>query len=251
MEDKLNHLPEKTRGLVAKFGQYLIEAFGSNLYSLIVFGSAARSSRRNGDTFKEGASDINIAIILENVTTKELNVILEIGRKFKSSGLAIPLVFKRGHIVSSLDTFPLEFSDMKQHHILLFGADPLEDAQIETKNLRHQCEVEFKGQLVQLRRGYLASGEDQEALTALISASVTSVIAACRGMVLIAGKNPPNNKTDLLEMVQDSYDVDIAPIEDSLKIKHGEHGGATAALEALFDSYMATVEKLANVVDKL
>lgn len=251
MEDRLLHLPDKTKRTIVKFARALIDAFGENLYSLILFGSAARSSKRKGDDFKEGASDVNTVIILENVTRHELNAILEIGRKFKGSGLAIPLVFKRGHIVSSLDTFPLEFSDMKNCHILLHGADPLENAVIETKNLRHQCEVEFKGQLVQLRRGYLASGEEQEALTALISASVTSILAACRGMVLIAGMTPPDNKSDLLKLVHDNYDVDTSPIDEALQIKHGEAGGATAALEALFDKYLASIEKLADVVDRL
>lgn len=251
MKDKLRHLPPKTQALLIKFSDLLIENLGENLYSLMLFGSAARASKRNGDDFKEGASDINTVITLEKVTTRELNVILEIGSKFKGQGLAIPLIFKRGHILSSLDTFPLEFSDMKYNHITLHGADPLEDAEIETRNLRHQCEVEFKGQLVQLRRGYLASAENQEILTELISTSVTSIMAACRGMALMAGKTPPDNKSDLLKLVHDDYDVDTLPIDEALRMKHGETGGATAALEILFDKYLTTIEKLADVVDGL
>jgi len=249
MQDKLNHLPEKTRDLIVKFTETLIDSFGQKLYSFMLFGSVVRSAKQNGNGFKEGVSDINSVIILESVTTRELNLIGEIGRKFKNSGLAIPLVFGRNHIAASLDTFPLEFSDMKQHHIVLHGSDPLEHAKIETKNLRHQCEVEFKGQLVQLRRGYLAAREDQEMLTSLISSSVTSVIAACRGMAQIAGKISPDNKTDLCKLIRESYNIDTTPIEDALRIKHGEHGGATAALEILFDKYLAVVEKLADVVD--
>lgn len=251
MEDKLRHLPEKTRATLTRFAQTLIETFGDDLYSLMLYGSAARSAKRNGDEFREGTSDMNTVIILEQVGTQELNGIIGIGRKFKKSGLALPLVFKKGHIMTSLDTFPLEFSDMKDHHILLYGTDPLEDAKIETRNLRHQCEVEFKGQLVQLRRGYLASNEDPEALTALISASVASILAACRGMVLIAGEVAPNNKEALLKLVEDKYEIDTEPIKEATRIKHGESGGATAALELLFDSYMKAIEKLADVVDKL
>ncbi|MCP4584156.1 MAG: hypothetical protein GY839_21295 [candidate division Zixibacteria bacterium] len=251
MENKLNHLPNKSRQALIKFTKLLTEAFGDNLYSLILFGSAARASKRNVDDFKEGASDINTAIILENVATNELNVIINIGGKMKKSGLAIPLVFKRGHVPSSLDTFPLEFSDMKQNHILLHGADPLEDANIETGNLRHQCEVEFKGHLVQLRRGYLASGENQEAMTALITASVTSIVATCRGMAMIAGKTPPDNQSDLLKMVQDDYDIDTSAIDEAWRLKHGEVDESTATLEILFDKYLIAIEKLADVVDRM
>ncbi|MCD6162137.1 MAG: hypothetical protein J7K40_06960 [candidate division Zixibacteria bacterium] len=250
MNDKLMHLPEKSRKTVIKFAESLIEAFDNNLYSLILFGSAARASRRGGaDEFKEGASDINTVIILESVAKNELNVILDIGRKFKKSGLALPLVFKRGHIPTSLDTFPLEFSDMKHNHIILHGADPLEEAVIETSNLRYQCEVQFKGQLVQLRRGYLASGEDSEMLTQLISGSVSSIMAACRGMVWMSGKTPPDMAPDLLKLVHNDYKVDTEPIAHAWRVKHGDAEESTASLENLFDEYMKSIEKLADVVD--
>ena len=251
MEDKLNHLPDKSHQAVIKFAKSLIEAFGDKLYSLLLFGSAAQSVGENIDSFKEGASDINTVIILDSVTTNDLNMIGNIGRKFKKSGLAIPLVFKRGHVPSSLDTFPLEFSDMKQNHILLHGTDPLAEVEIETKNLRHQCETQFKSQLVQLRRGYLAAGENHEAITALITASVTSIIAACRGMAFLAGKTPPDNKTDLLKMIQDDYDIDISAIDEAWRLKRGEVNESTATLEILFDKYLIAIEKLADVVDRM
>lgn len=140
---------------------------------------------------------------------------------------------------------------MKQNHILLQGIDPLAEAEIETKNLRYQCETQFKSQLVQLRRGFLASGENQEAVTSLITASVTSIIAACRGMALLSGKTPPENKTDLLKMVQDDYDIDMSAIDEAWRLKRGEANQSTATLEMLFDKYLIAIEKLADVVDRM
>ena len=252
MHDKLKHLPDKSRQVVIKFTEALIESFDKNLYSVLLFGSAARASQRgNKKEFKEGVSDINTAIILEKVGTNELNIIYNIGRKFKKSGLAIPLVFKRGHIPTSLDTFPLEFHNMKQNHIVLCGASPLEEAVIETKNLRHQCEVEFKGQLVQLRRGYLAAGEDREMLTQLMSASVSSILAVCQGMAIMAGKTPPDNVSDLLKQIQVDYSIDTSAIDEAFKVKHDEIEESTATLESLFDRYQTAIEKLADAVDKM
>ena len=160
-------------------------------------------------------------------------------------------MFKRGHIPTSLDTFPLEFSGMKQNHIVLYGADPLEEAVIEMKNLRYQCEVEFKGQLVQLRRGYLAAGENREALASLMSVSVSSIMAACKGMATLKGITPPDSVTDLLKQVQVEYSIDTGAIDEALKIKHDEIEESTATLESLFDRYMSAIEKLANVVDEM
>lgn len=96
MEDKLNHLPEKSRLAVIKFAKALIETFGGKLYSLILFGSAAQPPGQDVDSFKEGSSDINTAIILENVTTNELNLISNIGRRFKKAGWRSPWYSRAG-----------------------------------------------------------------------------------------------------------------------------------------------------------
>jgi hypothetical protein len=252
IESKLNHLPPKSRDTISGFAQALIEGFGEKLLSLILFGSAARTIKSGApEDFKEAISDINMVIVLDKVTSKELNMILNISRKYQKNNLALPLIFAKDHIATSLDTFPLEFSDMKQRHICLHGTDPLEKAVIENKNLRHQCEVEFKGKLVQMRRGYLAAGENKENLIALLSASVSSIVAACRGLVHLKGQMPPDNIADLLTLVGEDYKINVEAIERAWHIKRGESEEATATLQILFDNYLITLENLANMVDKL
>lgn len=252
LENNLNHLPPKSRDIVAGFTKALIEGFGEKLHSVILFGTAARTIKSGApEDFKEGVSDINMVIVLDKVTAVELNMIINLSRKYKKGNLALPLIFRGDHIATSLDTFPLEFSDMKQRHICLYGKDPLEKAAIENKNLRHQCEVEFKGKLVQLRRGYLAAGENKENLTALLSASVTSIITACRGLVRLKGQTPPDSVSDLLSLVAADYNIDIDAIKRAWLLKRGEAEESTATLQLLFDNYLQTLEKLANLVDKL
>ena len=252
MDEKLKHLPVKSRQAVTRFAEAVTDAFGDNLYSLFLFGSAARASEQDGSgEFKEGASDINTAIVLENIRATELNILGNIGRRFKKRGLALPLVFKRGHIASSLDTFPLEFYDMKRSHIVLHGADPLENAVIEMRNLRHQCEVQLKGQLVLLRRGYLAAEEKRDPLSLLISSSVTTVLAACQGMAIIKGEQPPGTKSELLRVVHQDYNIDTSAIEEAWRLKRGELEVSTATLEMLFDRYTEAIEKLAELVDRM
>jgi hypothetical protein len=252
LENNLNHLPPKSRDTVAGFTRALIEGFGEKLISVILYGTAARTVKSGApEDFKEGVSDINMVIVLDKVTSAELNMIINLSRKYQKGNLALPLIFRGDHIATSLDTFPLEFSDMKQRHICLYGKDPFEKAVIENKNLRHQCEVEFKGKLVQLRRGYLAAGENKENLTALLSSSVTSIITACRGMVRLKSQTPPDSVADLLSLVATDYNVDIDAIKRAWLLKRGEAEESTATLQILFDNYLITLEKLANLVDKM
>ncbi|NLI16650.1 MAG: hypothetical protein GX409_10245 [candidate division Zixibacteria bacterium] len=251
IEINLGHLPPKSREIAAGFSRALIDGFGDKLLSIIIFGSAARTTKSGApEDFKEGVSDINMAIVLDRVTSVELNMIINLSRKYQKGNLALPLIFKGDHIATSLDTFPLEFSDMKQRHICIFGEDPLENAVIENKNLRHQCEVEFKGKLVQLRRGYLAAGENKENLTALLAASISSIIAACRGMVRLKNQTPPDSVADLLTLVAAHYSIEIEPVKRVWQLKRGEIEESTATLQILFDNYLKSIESLANLVDK-
>ena len=242
--DKLNHLPSKSREAALGFAEKLQKTFDKNLSSVILFGSAS------GAEFMEGKSDINILITLEKSCAADLNKIIDIAKEFIKKGLAIPLVFEKGHIASSLDTFPIEFSDMRQRHVLLYGADPLEQAQIETRNLRYQCERELKSIVVNLRRGYLQAGGKKENIRSLLEGSLSSVLAACRGMLYLAGKTPSDSAVTLIDEVEAQFNIKTDTIERVWQLKKAKDGGKTD-LEALFDSYVREIADLATAVDKM
>jgi predicted nucleotidyltransferase len=242
--EKLAHLPGKSSEVVTWFTDKLAESLNDNLLSVILFGSTA------GGEYIEGKSDINTLIVLQNVGMGDLTAISEIVRKYAKKGLAIPLIFGREHIATSLDTFPIEFSDMQARHILLYGDDPFIDVRIEKKNLRYQCERELKSILVNLRRGFVRTGGKRENLEALLAGSLSSVIAACRGMIWLAGETPPDGVEALLLQIKNRYQVETAAIGRVWYLKKGQ-SGATATLEALLDDYSHEIARLALIVDKM
>lgn len=240
--EKLPHLPEKSRKVAVFFADRIIKAFDQQLYSFLLFGSAA------GGGYIEEKSDINTVIVLETVKVSDLEIIMEICRRYTRKRLALPLIFEKDHVASSLDTFPIEFSDMKRRHILLYGVDPLEKAVIEKKNLRYQCERELKSMLVNLRRGFLTTGGRRENIERLLEDSLSSVVSACRGMIWMADKEPHDFIVDLLNDVRDIYNTDTSAIDRVWRLRKGQ-SGATAMLEALFEDYIVNIASLARVVD--
>ncbi len=242
--EKLSHLPEKSKNTIIEFSSKLEETFPENLESIILFGSAA------GGDFIEGKSDINILIILHNIRTIDLNAIMDIGKKFAKKGLGVPLVFETDHIATSLDTFPIEFSDMKQRHILLSGKDPLKNASIEGKNLRYQCERELKAMMVNLRRGFLKTDGKKENIEELLTGSLSSVLASCRGMIWLQDKIPSDNVDTLLSEVRTAYNTETDAIDHVWHLRKGQPE-STATLEMLFEKYVDDVERLSRIVDNL
>jgi predicted nucleotidyltransferase len=244
MSETLSHLPSKSRELALDFTQALKDAFGSDLLAVMIYGSAA------GGEYIEGKSDINIMIVLKTVTAAELENVAKAAKPFARKGLAVPLVFDKNHIATSLDTFPIEFSDMRHRHILLHGADPLEGCKIETRNLRFQCERELKSILVNLRRGFLQSAGKKENIQSLLESSLSSVIAACRGLVFLNGATPSNEIEGLLGEVQAIYKIDTAAIIEVWHFKKGKSNGKSELMK-LFDDYCGEIALLAATADKL
>lgn len=242
--ERLAHLPEKNREAVDGFARALIESLGDNLVSIILFGSAA------GGEFVPGKSDINTLVKLRRAKAADLDVIMREGKKYAKGGISVPLVFEEGHIASSLDTFPIEFSDMKRRHILLHGVDPLENAAIEGRNLRYQCEREFKSMLVNLRRGYLRTEGKKENIRGLLEGSLSSVLAACRGMIWLSGKTPSDDTGALLKELAEIYKVEAGAIGRVWQLRKEKDGGG-ASLQAIFDDYLENLDQLAAVADKL
>jgi hypothetical protein len=242
--EKLSHLPTQTSETIARFSVELAQVLGDNLVSLILFGSAAA-----GD-FIENKSDINILIILKNARIIDLNIIMTEGKKFAKKGMGIPLIFEQDHIATSLDTFPIEFSDMIRRHILLYGDDPLESANIDSKNLRYQSERELKSIMVNLRRGFLRTDDKKDNIQSLLEGSFSSVLAALRGLLWLAGKEPPHDILKLLEEVRFSYNVDTSAINKVWLLRKGSQE-STATLEILFENYVGEIARLAAIVDKM
>lgn len=242
--EKINHLPTQTSETIVRFSDKLAEVLGSNLVSLILYGSAA------GGDFIENKSDINILIILQNAKITDLNIIMAEGKKFAKKGLGMPLIFEHDHIATSLDTFPIEFSDMISRHVLLYGDDPLKSARIDNKNLRYQCERELKSIIVNLRRGFLRTDDKKDNIQTLLEGSFSSALAALKGLLWLAGKEPPYDIAKLLEEVRNAYNIDTSAINRVWLLRKGSQE-STATLETLFENYVGEIARLAAVVDKM
>lgn len=140
-------LPEKSKKILDDFCAGMAEATGDNLVSLIVFGSAAREDYNP-------RSAIDLCVILKNAGTAQLQKVIAVTgqRRFSSVNA---LFFTEEYLRRSADVFPIEFLDMRDHHIVIKGSDLLAELVVEMKHLGFQCEHELKAKLLQLRRAYV------------------------------------------------------------------------------------------------
>jgi hypothetical protein len=121
------------------------EVFGENLVSAFLY----------GDCLEEGFSALEapwtIAFILKEVVAEDLQKLISWKDKAKRESLEFSYVFSSVEILSSLETFPLEFLEMSRRNQVLCGIAPLEGFTPKREALAAQCLREWKAFLFHKR----------------------------------------------------------------------------------------------------
>jgi len=204
-------LPKKIKNILDDFIQSLRNIYKEDLVSAILYGSAASGE------FTGKYSNINLLIILNNTSLDNLNKMSKIINKHKFQ-LVNPLFFTEDYIKSSLDVFPIEFLDIKENYVVLYGKDVLTGLEIDIKNLRFQCEQELKSKLLNLKRVYLRS-KNKYALRNLLFKSFTSIMHILRNLVRLKGRRPAYQKGDVLVDILEEFNIDTANFKKILEAK--------------------------------
>ena len=121
------------------------EVFGDNLVSAFLY----------GDCLEEGFSALEnpwtVAFILKDVDAEDLQKLNAWKVKARREGLEFSYVFSSAEILSSLETFPLEFLEMSRRNQVLCGIAPLEGFTPKREALAAQCLREWKAFLFHKR----------------------------------------------------------------------------------------------------
>jgi len=163
---------------------------GDNLVSVVLYGSAAA-----GDHV-ELRSDYNLLITLRRITPEDLRLAQAPTREWQRLGHPLPVYFTAEELSDAADVFPIEFYQMANARVVLFGQDPFELVKLSDANLRHQTEYELRSKLIQLRRMYIPASVSIEKLCDLMSDSLASFAALFRAVLMLHGEDAPVPKPE-------------------------------------------------------
>lgn len=241
----LERLPPYLRKRLKGYLDEFLRIHKENLLSIILYGSAT------GKEFVPGDSDINILAIFKEIDPHHLKKTLPIVMKWRKRGITSPLCLTERHILSSIDVFPIEFLELKENHILLWGKDPLEDIEVDTKNLRLAIEEQLKGKLIRLRQTYLEIGRRPKQIASLLIKTFTTLIPAFRNILRLKGIVPPISKKGVIEALGSEFGVNEKLLKGILKIKMGSFKPKAKEIESMFGGFVEELERLAVEIDRL
>jgi len=214
------------------------------LISIILYGSAAAGR------YVAKKSDINFLIVLTQPAIQSISRVFPLVKKWQNRAVSIPMFITEAYLDSSLDSFPLEFSNLRHAHRTVFGKDVLAPLQIAPELLRLQCEAQIKGKLLHLRGDFLATLGESGKMKALISASVPVFANVFKGLLTLKGVEPSLRYEDLFLAVAEQYALDRTVMERVLAAGQSNSKLDDRGWIELTESYIAEIRKLALKIDQ-
>ncbi len=220
---------------------------GRNLASVVLYGSAV-----TGD-FVKNQSDYNLLIALHKIAPEDLRAAQAPMREWSRLGYSVPVYFTVSELQNAADVFPIEFHQMEQAHIVLYGENVLAALNISDEYLRHQTEYELRSKLIKLRRAFIPASTSKQSLTALMANSLPDFIALLRAVLLLHNVTPPIAKHEIVAATVQHLKINGEPFEKILDFKENNTAQSLDDKFAnqLFADYMKQIENVIEAVDNV
>lgn len=238
-------IPDSPEQVFESYASDLQKIFGENLVAISLFGSGAHGE------YVRGKSDINFLVVLTQKGIDDLSVALDFVDKWRKINVAAPLFLTEAYIKSALDTFPIEFLDIKNFHKHVFGKNVIAEITIDKQDLRRQVERELRGKLIHLRGGFLNAGKDRKFLEEMLAASISAFGPIFKALLYLKDEPVPNSREQVFAQTAKSLNLDGGVFTNLASIKHGRWQGSKVQLQEFTLSYIREVKKLVELVDRM
>jgi len=216
-------------------------ALGDNLVSVVMYGSAVTHE------YKPGVSDINTILVVKKNNIPEIQKCKAISQRWHKQKISLPFFMTQDYIAQSLDSYPVEFIDIKSMYKVLFGEDVFANLDIKKNDIRLQCERELKGVALHLRREYMHIPDRSKDMYQLLTVSFKKIIPLFKAILVLEDKCIPNLRSDIIMAIEDTFNLNISVFTNvNAMILTQAHKTATAAL---FAEYVSTIDLLISHID--
>lgn len=230
--------------IAASFTNDCRQAFEGQLISVILYGSALTSE------YIPKKSDLNFLVGLSEKGMEQLEIVHGYTKKWQKEKIGVPLFLTKTYIESSLDSFPVEFINIRSRYKVFFGEDLLTGLSFKKDFIRLQCERELKGKLLLLREGYVRTEGKAGALTDLITGSIGTFVFLFNGLLFLLDRQVPETKRETIRQIAPVFQIDETLFLSLLEMKNKPPKLSKSELTTLFHRYLAQVEHLCIAVDR-
>jgi predicted nucleotidyltransferase len=223
----------------------LREAAGTNLASVILYGSAAA-----GDHVPE-SSDINLLCVLHETSFAQLAKLMPALASWTAQKNRTPLIMGMEELRRSADVFSIELLDMQHSYRVLYGEDVLSTLVIPTRFHRVQLEYELREKVILLRQGLIAASGDTTRMWELLLRSLPAFATLFRHALLELGEPATSSKREAVEKLAAKVGFDSSAFLQLLDIRERKSDPKAVDVNDLFARYLKEIEQVTAAVDRM
>jgi hypothetical protein len=245
-------LHPKDRSALEGFTEDLRGLHGDALVAALLTGEAASAG------YRPRRSPLSTVVILSEVTPDVLRRTRPRLRGWRRRRIPTPLLMDPAYIESAIDVFPIEFLEIADHHLPLYGDDhPFADLSVHLPHLRLEVEEQIRGKMLHLWEAYLEAGGSKRTLRRLLLETPPGFEMILRGMLRLrqgeneAGTSRPDAPSELLSVVERQFELELPVFRRLERVREGSERLGRNELDSVFDAYLAEVRRLVRVSDAL
>lgn len=244
-EPILRSLPEELRDVLRPYVKEVAKVFDENLTALLLYGSAA------GGEYLAGRSNLNVLIVLKHMDQEALRTYAATHRRWQNDPVVAPVILTTAELRTAFERFPLEYLEIKDQSLVLYGRDPLVGLDVDVRRLPDQCLSELRGHVIRLRQRFVEGGGTVEAVLMLMPLSLTGLLPALRGLCRAMDRPVRRASEAVLRDIGEILGVEIEALEQALQLKRGQIEPGPSEAPRLFDRYCEAVSTLVEKAEQV
>lgn len=186
----LPQLPPPIVEVLNSFLQSAKDAFGPDLLSAVLFGSAAEGKLR-------ATSDLNLILVLASFHKAKVDQLRQPLRVAQSAIQLHPMFLLKGEIPHAARSFAPKFADICRRRAILFGDDPFASLAIPRDAEIRQLRQQLLNLILRLRAAYVARSLREEQLSLLIAGSLGPLRSYAAALFDLEGRPAPSSSQAL------------------------------------------------------
>lgn len=209
-------------------------ALGDDLVCVLLYGSLVTGGYRPMD------SDVEVLVVLEEARLADLEAMAEALQKARYGARIEAAIVTRSEIESADRAFPLQYDEIKRHHVVLFGQDPFGVREAHDAHRRLRIEQILRRALVRLRRSVTDALGAPEATGGAVLRSVAHIRRALHAFLALVGTPSDGDLPSILATLAVRYSIDVSPLLDPREAPDLAHAAFVTLLTKILDELEAS-----------
>lgn len=245
MLNNLDKVSSSVRSAVESYFSQWLNLFPAKVDSIFLHGSVIT------EDFLPERSDINSLVLFDSFGSSEIGVLRPLVREGLKKRIVAPLCLSVESFRRSADTFPLEFAEIKDNHLCLYGVcDQVSALEIPREYLRVKIEEQIKGKLIRLRQILMEHKGPDQALADVLVDAQRQLFPVFRNLLRFLNvEYPPLIKDEILHELENRSQFTVLPCRQVWEHMNGRASIKRNAL-TMYNEYIDVLQKLAQVIDR-